>query len=146
MASTKFWSNAQLEPKRQFRFLFILPGSGDAVGDNVETYLVRSLSKPTITIGGETTVSYLQHTFKYPGRVTWNDISVTLTDIIDPERDVTSRLASMIRRSGYVIPDKEDNARYAINKQAAVSALGTPLIQQLDNGSPVDGRPGQVIV
>lgn len=144
MANKTFWSDAQLEPKRQFRFLFILPGGG-VDSNEVETYLVRSVNKPQITIGGETTVSYLQHTFKYPGRVTWNDITVTLTDVIDPTNDVSSRLASMIRRSGYIIPDTETNAQFSINKQAAVAAMGTPLIQQLDNGDPESGRPSRVI-
>ena len=146
MANTTFWAEATLEPKRQFRFLFILPGGAqEGSPDNVETYLVRQVNKPQITIGGETTVSYLQHTFKYPGRATWNDVTITLSDIIDPRNDVTSRLASMIRRSGYIIPDTETNAQFSINKQAAVNAVGFPRIQQLDNGDPENGRGPRVI-
>lgn len=139
MASSKFWSAPDLEPKRQFKFLFILPSE-----HNIETYLVKSVTKPQVTIGTDTTVNYIQHTFKYPGRLAWNDIDVTLIDTVRVD-DTSSRLASIIRDSGYVIPDSDEAAQYSFSKKSAVNALNTPRIQQITAGDPANGIPPQPV-
>ena len=115
-----FWSSTELEPKRQFKFLFIIPGL-DGQG-TVETYLIKSVNKPAVTIGTNTNVSYIQHTFKYPGRLSWNDIDVTLLDTIRVD-DTSSRLANIIKQSGYIIPDTDRNAQFSFTKQGATNAL-----------------------
>ena len=142
MAGSTFWSNVELEPKRQFQFLFIIPSLDG--GTSIETYLVKSLSKPQVTIGSNTNVNYIQHTFKYPGRLTWNDISVTLIDTIRVD-DTSSRLASMIRQAGYVIPDTERNAQFSFTKRGATNALNKPKIQQIDAGDPVNNVPPKIV-
>ena len=48
--------------------------------------------------------AYINHTYKYPGRVTWNDITITMVDPID--LDLTGRISEMIRQSGYIIPSR----------------------------------------
>lgn len=137
MAST-FWSSTELEPKRQFKFLFLIPGIDES--GTIETYLVKSLNKPQVTIQTGATVNYIQHTFKYPGRLTWNDISVTLIDTIRVD-DTSSRLSSIIRQSGYVIPDTAKNAEYSFTKKGATNALNYPKIQQIDAGVPGESAP-----
>ena len=132
---SNFWSDIQLEPKRQFQFLFLIPGD-----TSIETYVVKSVNKPAVTIGQGANINYLQHTFKYPGKLTWNDISVTLLDTIDID-DTTSKLSRMIRESGYVIPDSEANARFSFSKKSATNALNKPVIQQLDAGIPGERAP-----
>lgn len=131
-----FWSVPELEPKRQFQFLFTIPAiTGE---DNIETYLVKSVSKPSVTIGTGTNINYLQHTFKYPGRLTWGDIDVTLLDTIRVD-DTSSRLSRIIRKSGYVIPDTATNAEYSFSKKGATNALNKPRITQIDAGDPAKG-------
>jgi hypothetical protein len=142
MAGSTFWSSSDLEPKRQFKFLFLIPGNDE--GTVIETYLIKSVNKPAVTIQTGATVNYIQHTFKYPGRLTWNDISVTLIDTIRVD-DTSSRLANIIRQSGYVIPDDEANSRFSFTKRGAVNALNKPKIQQLDAGDPVNNVPPKVI-
>ena len=137
-----FWSKAELEPKRQFKFLFIIPGIDES--GTVETYLVKSLNKPAVQIGTQTTINYIQHTFKYPGRLTWTDISVTLLDTIRVD-DTTSRLSNIIRQSGYVIPDSDRNARFSFTKQGATNALNQPKIQQIDAGDPINNIAPKVV-
>ena len=132
---SNFWSDVQLEPKRQFQFLFLIPGDA-----SIETYVVKSVNKPAVTIGQGANINYLQHTFKYPGKLTWNDISVTLLDTIDVD-DTTSKLSRMIRESGYVIPDSETNAQFSFSKKSATNALNKPVIQQLDAGIPGERAP-----
>lgn len=131
-----FWADVALEPKRQFQFLFTIPGIEDT--STIETYLVKSLSKPSITIGTGTNINYLQHTFKYPGRLTWNDIEVTLLDTIRVD-DTTSRLSRIIRQSGYIIPDTAKNAEFSFTKRGATNALQKPRITQIDAGNVAEG-------
>ena len=142
MATSKFWSDPQLEPKRQFKFLFLIPGEDN--DGTIETYLVKSVNKPQITISTGATVNYIQHSFKYPGRLTWNDISVTLLDTIRID-DTSSRLGRIIRSSGYVIPNTAINAELSFSKKRATNALNKPKIQQIDAGNPVLGERPKII-
>lgn len=142
MAGSTFWSNTELEPKRQFKFLFIIPGTDEQ--GTIETYLVKSVNKPQIQIGNNTVVNYIQHTFKYPGRLTWTDISVTLLDTIRVD-DTTSRLANIVRQAGYVIPDTDRNAQFSFTKKGATNALNKPRIQQIDAGDPVNNIPPKIV-
>lgn len=145
MAGSTFWSASELEPKRQFQFLFLIPGApGSPEESAIETYLVKSLSKPAVTIGTQTTVNYMQHTFKYPGRLTWNDIQVTLLDTIRVD-DTSSRLAAMVRQAGYVIPDTERNSQFSFTKKGATNALNQPKIQQIDAGDPMQNIPPKIV-
>ena len=46
MAGSTFWSDTRLEPKRQFKFLFLIPSpDNNAV---VDTYLIKSVDKPKV--------------------------------------------------------------------------------------------------
>ena len=139
---SKFWTDTTLEPKRQFKFLFVIP-SPDPDTQEIESYLVKQVAKPQFQLG-ETKVNYIQHTFKYPGRLTWQDISVTLIDTIRTD-DTTSRLANILRASGYVIPDTATNAQFSFTKQGAVNALNSPYIQQIDGGDPANNIAPRVV-
>ena len=142
MAKSAFWSDVRLEPKRQFKFLFLIPG----VDDNtvVETYLIKSVNKPSVTIQTGATVNYIQHTFKYPGRLSWNDISVTLIDTIRVD-DTSSRLANIVRQSGYIVPDTEAASRFSFSKRAATNSLQKPKIQQISAGDVERGEKPEII-
>ena len=142
MAGSTFWSDTRLEPKRQFKFLFIIPSPDNKAV--VDTYLIKSVDKPKVQIGTNTTVSYIHHTFKYPGRLTWTDINVTLIDTVAVD-DTSSRLAMMLKKSGYIIPDTADNAKFSLNKEGATFALNKPRIQQIDAGNPMEGEDPKII-
>lgn len=138
---SKFWSDTTLEPKRQFKFLFVIPAPEGTQA--VESYLVKQVAKPQFQLG-ETKVNYIQHTFKYPGRLTWQDISVTLIDTIRTD-DTSSRLANILRASGYVIPDTAANAQFSFTKQGSANALNSPYIQQIDGGNPANNIAPRVV-
>ena len=70
-----FWTDNQVEPKRQFRFLLSLSPAENS--DVLHSYYVRSAKLPQFQMDGVTEVKYVQHTFKYPGRITWQPIDVT---------------------------------------------------------------------
>ena len=88
-----FWSNVNTDPKRRFRFIL--------QAGNIPVWTVKTASKPRVSIG---TVEhqFLNHTFKYPGRVTWDNITMTLVDPVDP--DLSFTFLQKLRRSGYDYP------------------------------------------
>jgi hypothetical protein len=121
-------------PKRSFRFKITIGAFGDtAIGSDIGTNVVfwaKSADKPSFSLS-ETTHNYLNHTFKFPGRVTWNDVTITM---VDPggERGVAFTLTKILNESGYVVPSNS-NQFQTISKTKAVRGLGDVLCQQLDD-------------
>ena len=130
-----FWSNASLEPKRQFRFLLIL--------SPLESYTITKVNRPSFDIG-ESPHNFINHTFYYPGRVTWNEVSFSLIDGVMP--DQTGILMKMLMASGYRFPDNQ-NATRTISKAEAVSSVGNAIIQVLGSGDKTDPEnPGAEVL
>ena len=118
----EFWSSATQEPKRSHRFLvdFQLPS-----GTSTQIY-ARTFQKPAYTIG-VTEHQFLDKTFYYPGRVSWNEITMQFVNSLDPDMD--SELQTILLLSGYQLPnDVATNGSVTnpatVNKQNAVGALG----------------------
>jgi len=125
-----FWNDSSVEPKRAFRWLLYLPTN--AFGSPaIETYAVTNVKKPSMAIT-ETPVKYIAHTFKYPGRLTWNDVTCTLIDPISP--DTSGILTKVLQSSGYKLPENDEAARFAFSKKNSVNALNNPRLVQLDGG------------
>lgn len=112
-----FWSEPGLEPKRKFRYLLYFAG--------MPQFIAKSVSKPSFQVGS-TQHSYLQHNFNFPGRVTWQDVNITIVDPIQP--DSTSTLYKIIQDAGYVLPPNVTNEELGgartITKADMVAALG----------------------
>ena len=124
-----FWSDATVEPKRQFRWLFILGGGTAAPNEKIETYAIKTVKKPSFAVS-EVPHQFVAHTFYYPGRVTWNPVDVTFIDPVVP--DHSSVISNLFVRAGYNVP-KDETASYAsFSKQKFVLSVGTPEILQLD--------------
>jgi hypothetical protein len=137
-----FWNNTAVEPKRAFRWILYLPAvTGDAESSAPTTYAIRDVNKPSFQITS-TAVNFMIHTFKYPGRATWNDVNVTLIDPINP--DMSGILARIVQASGYRKPETEQDARFSFAKASAVNSLGKPRIQQIDAGGNPD-KEGRII-
>jgi hypothetical protein len=68
-----FWTSAQLEPLRKFRFK--IQYGGDSM-----VWWAKSVTQPSpdISISEH---QLINHKIKYPGIVTWNDIDITIVDI-----------------------------------------------------------------
>ena len=81
------------EPKRKYKFLLNING--------IPTYTVKTTDRPTVSVG-EAKHEYFVHDFYFPGRVTWNEISVTLIDPVDT--NTSKKLLDHIKNSGYVPP------------------------------------------
>ena len=138
-----FWStplNAREDvindPKRKFRFIVtftgITPGEGST---GAALWYAKTAAKPSFTIAA-TEHKYLNHTFYYPGAVTWNEVAITLVDPMDP--DMTSALAQIVKAGGYE-PPADQTARNTMTKSSAVKALGQVQISQIDHlGDPIE--------
>ena len=132
MASSQgFWTSAQLaDPKRKFRFLVTIGSMPDGA-----TWYAKSVDKPVISIANEAH-QFLNHTFYYPGSVTWNEVSAVLVDPVSP--DAAANLTRIVLESGYH-PPVDVNDTTTISKSRAVAALQAVVISQIDSdGSPVE--------
>lgn len=130
-----FWNDANLEPKRQFRFLVdIQPGEESL------QFAVKTADRPTYTVG-ETTHAFFNHTFYYPGRVTWNTVTIALVDAVKPGS--TELLYQYLADIGYAVPSNFNTAvGETITKKSAVSALGQVRITELGTNPENLGASG----
>ena len=79
----------------------------------------------------------MDHTFKYPGRVTWDNITLTLIDPVDP--DLAYEFLQRLGVSGYRYPTTQQGAKSSLSKKKASEAIGRIQIQQLDDeGDPIE--------
>lgn len=119
-----FWSQVGSDPKRKFRFQLEIPNA-EAGGTFIPVWTVKTVNKPKANVA---TVehSFLQHTFKYPGRVTWDNITVTLVDPADP--NLAQVFLKKLHRSGYSSPNARGQqaavGATTISKKSSTDALG----------------------
>ena len=129
-----FWTDAGggVEPKRAYRWLLTIPGT--SADTSLPAYVIKNVNKPSFTIN-EATHAFLNHTFYYPGRVTWNTISFSMVDPID--LDAASRFVQIIINSGYTIPlsaNVPPQARLStVSKVESTAQLGSIQIKQIDH-------------
>jgi hypothetical protein len=127
-----FWTQ-KTDPKRKFNFDISITGQNKAI----QNYYVKTCTKPSFTVNAAEH-NYLNHTFYYPGRVTWNDVSLTFVDpgtTGDAASESTSAgLVSILLGMGYNPPSSADTQaeKKTISKSKAVTALGDVNIRQLD--------------
>ena len=137
--STNFGNKDEVlnDPKRNFRFYINIQGITTENGGAMLWY-AKSVNKPTFTLA-EATHEYLNHTYYYPGKITWNPIEITM---VDPAKDpdVAATLAAILEGSGYNLPDTPDSGKLtSMSKQSAVGALGTVTVTQVDSdGNPIE--------
>ena len=129
-----FWSEnfgqdtTMRDPKRQFRFTVEFQNIDAAQGGAMLWY-AKSATKPSFTIAS-TEHKYLNHTFYYPGSVTWNDVTVTLVDPVNP--DMAATFSDIVVLSGYQ-PPTDATSLSTMSKAKAAGALGTVIVTQIDS-------------
>ena len=133
--STDYGQDTTLkDPKRKFRFTVEFQGINAAQGGALLWY-AKSAAKPSFAVNSAEH-KYLNHTFYYPGAVTWNTISVAMVDPVDP--DMTATLSDIIVSSGYSPPNNA-NSLGSMSKAKAAGALGRVIITQIDaDGNPLE--------
>lgn len=130
-----FWINPNPEPKRAHRWYIEFGGA------NLKklVYALKKTDKPAATISS-IEHKYLNHSFYYPGRLTWNEISITFASVTDP--DAARILYKILQESGYGPPATalSSTERSTISKGKANAAIGQSLdIVQIDSsGTPIE--------
>jgi len=120
MGATNFWANKNIEPKRAYRWVAFIGGMGE--------WMVKKFSKPSVAIS-ETSLKFLNHTFYYPGRAEWAEVSFTLADPTSP--DAAGIMLGKFFRSGYKNPTDISPSYSTISKSKASRALKSVVIKQL---------------
>ena len=127
-----FWQDTELEPKRSFRFTMSVTGENNAIRE----FLIEKVSKPSFSIG-EVEAKYLNHSFFYPGKITWNDVTFTVIDCLKPsDANATVTVMKMLEASGYDQPSSPPRGNVTMSKKAALKALGMVKIHQFPGGTP----------
>ena len=119
-----FWTENTVDPKRQYRFQAFLP----YLGESGCTWFIKSVGKPNLSIS-EASHEYLNHTFYYPGRASWNTVSITLVDPVEP--DAAAIMMSALEDAGYKVPSGPDQ-KSTMSKSNATDRLGEVEIRQFD--------------
>lgn len=138
MTTQKFWSDAAIEPKRKYRFLLSFNG--------IPQWIVKTTGKPNFSVS-ESEHSFINYKFYYPGRLEWEEVSITLVDPVDP--DASHTMLQLIENSGYVAPhnflnDPQGRGKASnvvtFSKKRAVDAVGGRMyIHMIDeNGAPIE--------
>jgi len=124
----EFWSEPGSEPKRGYRWLMRFGINGP---NAIDEFLVKTVSRPSWSLT-ESSHVFLNHTFYYPGRVQYDDISVTLVDSISPNAAVN--MQNLLVAAGYVTPDQAQTNFNTVSKKGWQKAgLGAVQIVQLDH-------------
>ena len=135
-----FWTSPLSEPKRQHRFILRLPNLVDNTNTSAYAeYLAKTVSKPSYTVT-DTPHKFLGNTYYYPGTVTWDPVTCTIVNSVDP--DGNQLLYDALINSGYLLPDIQnqrvnqnngsiDQPIRTVNKRAALRALGSVEIDEV---------------
>ena len=113
-----FWTQSpEKDPKRSFRFKVEFGNSGPL-------WYAKKADKPTLSFT-ESSHNYLNHTFYWPARAEWNEVSVTMVDPVSP--DLAGELAGALEGMGYVLPAGVANPTdfQSMSKKKATEQFGT---------------------
>ena len=107
---TRFWANPGTEPKRAYRWLMRFNTNENPLDE----WLIKKVSpRPSWSLS-ETKHSFLNHTFYYPGRIEYDEISVTLVEAVSPNS--AENLQNMLELSGYVRPNATAGQLASVSK------------------------------
>ena len=113
-----FWTD-NVETKRKYRFVLDITKEAGGEGLGFERWVVTKVTRPSFSVT-DTAHSYLNHTFKFPGRVTWEDVSFSVVEPLS--RDSTDRLMAMLYKAGYRVPSVDDSTTMAKNTSILATA------------------------
>jgi hypothetical protein len=139
-----FWNTTSLDPKRQFKFKVTF---GDPAMGTVPFYLAQSVDRPNYTISDGTKIHFLDKEFKFPGKVSWNNVKIKFVDGAAVGENMAKNAYNYLIKSGWYSPDAVASFQTApggnqnlgtINKQAA-SRGQFVLVEGLDSvGNVID--------
>ena len=130
-----FWSSANLDPKRQFKFKVTFSRLGTEA-----QYLAQSAGRPQFTISDGVKVDFLDKSYHYPGKITWEPVTIKFVDAV--QSSVSKASYDYLKATGWVENDRiaSGTPNFAtISKARAVAASGVVMVDVIDSeGAIVD--------
>lgn len=131
-----FFTANNFQPKRKFRFSVHFRDLGDDL-----VFMAKTAQKPSYNIES-TSHRFLNHEFKFPNIVQWQDVNVSFVDAVDP--NIGSKFYDTLVNMGYLLPSTLDQYKGAVTKQTSVGAIGGVVIRQLD-GAGGNGQDPNIV-
>ena len=128
--ATSYWTDASLEPKRNFRWRVTIPSlQGD--GGNV-IWWVKNFKSPSYDIS-EVTHNIMDNKFNFPGRLTWTDCTMTMVDPVSP--NAVQLTNDIIINAGYSTKSLASfqNKPTTMSKRRSVAATGNVVVEVLNS-------------
>jgi hypothetical protein len=128
--ATSYWTDASLEPKRNFRWRVTIP-SLQGNGGNV-IWWVKNFKAPSYDIS-EVTHSIMDNKFNFPGRLTWTDCSMTMVDPVSP--NAVQLTNDIIIQAGYSTKSLNSfqTKPTTMSKRRSVTATGNVVVEVLNS-------------
>ena len=115
-----FWSTNNVEPKRNFRFQVQLGGTDAPI-----LWWAKTVTIPAYDVS-EVEHNYLDNKFYFPGRVSWNEVSMTLVDPISV--DAVAQTNKILVDMGYTVKADETNKETMSKAKAAAQNGPLPTV------------------
>ena len=122
-----FWTENTTEPKRNFRWRITMSNLATYGVDPSAVWWAKTVDTPSYTVT-DVTHSFFDNEYKFPGRVQWQDVNMTLVDPISP--NAVQLTNQIILDSGYSIKGAQEFGLNptSITKRGANAAFGTVVI------------------
>lgn len=114
-----FWSSHESAPMRNYRWQLQIKGMENDGNDIV--WWAKTVNVPSWDMN-EVEHDYFDNKFYFPGRVTWQDVEVTLVDPVSPS--AVDKTNAMLVGSGYEIATAH-GAKKTISKSKAADPNGS---------------------
>lgn len=119
-AANTFW-NRSIEPKRAFRWVadINLFSENNDSDFGPKRFLVQSFTKPTFTLENESLINnFTSETEIIIKNYVWDDISITMIDVENPEYNVSSGIYNWLTSLGYrhIQADQADGGETQISR------------------------------
>ena len=126
-----FWNETSVEPKRNYRFQVEITGlEGDSV-----IWWTKTFKPPSYEVS-EVTHDYMDNKFYFPGRLTWQDVNLTLVDPVSP--NAVALTNKLIVSAGYNVKTGVTE-KQTMSKASATNAVKNVIVSILSaDGTPIE--------
>ena len=131
-----FWKENTVTPKRNYRFLvqFGRVDDGGELSNSQPYWWAKSVKVPSFSVNS-VEHDYLDNKYHFPGRTTWDDVTMALVDPSDP--DAVKIILDMLRLSGYKVKGKDDKSPDLPTIGKVKAANVTSVITMLDEAGKI---------
>ena len=98
-----FWNQSNFDPKRQFKFKVVFDSVKAGVSPT-QFYLAQMADRPKWTVSDTTKIDFLDKTFHYPGKVTWDPVTITFIDGATGADNMARNAYNYLTNAGWVSP------------------------------------------